>query len=260
MNAISREAPPGLKWILVCENCKYCLSFECLVCYIKNSPACVNILQAWLNKFNGLESYGPYFRNSRDLFRGIMTGGPHQGQVYIMLYSPFMTYQDYCMILHQVKHDGCIWLTFECDTFKEFYYSWSGWLYLLMWQYCPRDIDFFNQTDRDSFKIWFHAEICEVAQHEAWFMFSLSFVYSDLKEGPDQQLKVQSDFYGHTCVPMDELIPAMMGSHFYESFSGLPPFADDDVSPPSSHEINSVDSGASFDSIEEHNILNHMEA
>jgi hypothetical protein len=67
-----------------------------------------------------------------------MTGGPHQGQVYIILQSPYITYQDYCMILHQVKHDGCIWLTFECDTFKEVYYSWSGWLYLLMWQYCPQ--------------------------------------------------------------------------------------------------------------------------
>ena len=123
MNAMKREAPPGFKWILVCKNCKYCFCFECLACYIKNSPACVNILQEWLNKTCGLISYGPYFRAHRDLYRGIMTGGPHQGQVYIILQSPYISYQDYCMILHQVKHDGCIWLTFECDTFKEVYYS-----------------------------------------------------------------------------------------------------------------------------------------
>jgi len=49
----------------------------------------------------------------------------------------------------------------------------------------------------------------------------------------------------------------MMGSPFFESFSGLPPFADDDVSPPSSHRANSE---ASFDSIEEFNIINRMEA
>jgi hypothetical protein len=51
----------------------------------------------------------------RDLFRGIMTGGPFQGQVYICLYTPYLTYQDYCMIMHQVKYDGCIWIHFECD-------------------------------------------------------------------------------------------------------------------------------------------------
>jgi hypothetical protein len=141
MDAISREAPPGFKWILVCTHCTYCLCFEYLACCIKNSPACTNILQEWLNKTSGMISYGLYFREQRDLFRGIMTGGPNQGQVYICLYSPYLSYQDYCKIMHQVKHDGSIWITFECDSFKGFYYSWSGWLYLLMWQFCPRDLD-----------------------------------------------------------------------------------------------------------------------
>jgi hypothetical protein len=104
-----------------------------------------------------------------------MTGGPHQGQVYSALYTPYITYTDYCMIMHQIKYDGNAWITFECDSFKEFYYSWSGWLYLLFWQYCPKDVDFFNETDNEAFKIWFHAEVCEAAQHEAWFVFSLSF-------------------------------------------------------------------------------------
>ena len=262
INAISREAPPGFKWILVCEHCTYCLCFECLACCIKNSPACTNILQEWLNMTSGLISYGAYFREQRDLFRGIMTGGPNQGQVYISLFSPYLTYQDYCKIMHQVKHDGSIWITFECDNFKEFYYSWSGWLYLLMWQFCPRDLDFFNQTDRDAFKIWFHAEICEAAQYEAWFIFDLTFETSDLMEAAstsqNRQYYIKSNYYGRTCIPQDELVPGMMGSPFYESFSGLPPFADDDISPPASHLYDS--DADSLDSVGEHNIVNRMEA
>jgi hypothetical protein len=61
-----------------------------------------------------------------------------------------------------------------------------------------------------------------------------------------------------TCVPPDELIPNMMGSPFYESFSGLPPFADDDISPPASHLYD--DDADSLDSVGEYNLLNRMEA
>jgi hypothetical protein len=190
-----------------------------------------------------------------------MTGGPNQGQVYILLHTPFLTYQDYCMIMHQAKYDGCIWITFECDTFSDWHYSWSGWLYLLMWQFCHRDLVFFNQTDKDAFKMWFHAEISEAAHFEAWFVFCLSFTTTDLFESActssHRQFHIKNNYYGSTCVPKDELIPGMMGSPFFESFSGLPPFADDDVSPPSSHRANNE---ASFDSIEEFNIINRMEA
>jgi hypothetical protein len=185
-----------------------------------------------------------------------MTGGPHQGQVYISLFTPYLTYQDYCTILHQIKYDGCCWITFECDLFKDHYYSWSGWLYLLFWNYCPRDADFFNQTDRDAFKIWFHAEVCEAAQHEAWFVFSLSYETCNLLEqntdGPPCY-KIRSNYFGTTCVPEDELISAMQGSPFYRSFSSLPPFSSDHSSPPSSHDYNS---DFSFDSVAEYNETN----
>jgi hypothetical protein len=152
-----------------------------------------------------------------------MTGSPHQGQVYISLYTPYLSYEDYCTILHQIKYDGCCWLTFECDLFKDHYYSWSGWLYLLFWTYCPRDVDFFSKTDREAFKIWFHAEVCEAAQHEAWFVFSLSYMGSDLHYVPIEPYdppcyKVTSTYYGNLCVPDDELIPSMKGSPFYRSF------------------------------------------
>jgi hypothetical protein len=59
------------------------------------------------------------------------------------------------------------------------------------------------------------------------------------------------------CVPDNELIPAMQGSPFYKSFSGLPPFSSDHSSPPSSHEYNS---DYSFDSVAEYNIQNMLEA
>jgi len=191
-----------------------------------------------------------------------MTGGPHQGQVYISLYTPYLTYEDYCTILHQIKYDGCVWLTFECDLFKDQYYTWSGWLYLLFWTYCPRDADFFNQTDREAFKIWFHAEVCEAAQHEAWFVFSLSYMHSTLKYLPTEPYqppcyKVISTYYGDECIPDNELIPAMQGSPFYRSFSSLPPFSSDHSSPPASHDYNSE---FSFDSIVEYNIENILEA
>jgi hypothetical protein len=115
--------------------------------------------------------------------------------------------------------------------------------------------DFFNHTDQLAFKMWLHAEICEAGQHDAWFVFSLSHVASDLKEvtvpSGESYFKSYSDYYGSTCVPEAELMPVMMGSPFYESFSGLPPFSDDNSSPPSSHRY---DSDASFDSIAEFNI------
>lgn len=262
LNTISSPAPPGFKWILVCTDCKYCFCFECLASCIKNSPCQIDILNNWLMKNSGMESYSNYFRERRDLLHCIMTGGPNQGQVYLCLYTPYMTYQDYCMILQQVKHDGCIWITFECDNFKDHYYSWSGWLYLLFWHYCPRDLDFFNETDRTAFKIWFHAEVCEAALHEAWFTFSLSYVGSflepDASSSTASSFKIVSDYYGHRCIPKDELIEAMRGSPFYESFGSLPPFSDDHSSPPSSHGYDS--DGMSFDSIAEFNINNSMEA
>jgi len=257
-----KEAPLGFKWILVYTDCTYCLCFDFLACHIKNSPASLRILEFWIDKYNGYESFGRYFRENRDLFRGIMTGGPHQGQVYISLYSPTLSYKDYCKILHQIKYAGCCWLTFECDLFKDYYYSWSGWLYLLFWQYCPRDADFFNNTDKEAFKIWFHAEICEAAQHEAWFVFNLSYMSSELHYVPTEPYqppcyKVTSKYYGNLCVPEDELIPALQGSPFYRCFSGLPPFSSDHNSPPSSHEYNSE---FSFDSVAEYNIQNMLEA
>lgn len=262
LNAISREAPPGFKWILVCTECKYCLCFDCLACCIKNSPCQIEILNNWLMNNSGMESYSSYFRERRDLFHGIMTGGPNQGQVYICLYTPYLTYLDYCMILQQVKHDGCIWITFECESFKDHYYSWSGWLYLLFWLYCPRDIDFFNQTDKDAFKMWFHAEICEAGLHEAWFTFSLSYIGTRLMAMPSSSTetayKITSEYFGSRCVPEDELIQNMQGSPFYHSFGCLPPFSDDHSSPPSSHGYDS--DAMSFDSIAEHNINNRFEA
>jgi hypothetical protein len=96
-------------------------------------------------------------------------------------------------------------------------------------EYCPRDADFFNNTDKEAFKIWFHAEVCEAAQHEAWFVFSLSYMGSELHYVPTEPYeppcyKVTSNYYGNLCVPEDELIPAMQGSPFYRCFSGLPPF------------------------------------
>jgi hypothetical protein len=51
--------------------------------YIKNSPAYFNIVREWFLKNHFITSHGDYFRSHRDLFRGIMTGGPFQGQVYI---------------------------------------------------------------------------------------------------------------------------------------------------------------------------------
>ena len=117
-------------------------------------------------------------------------------------------------------------------------------MYLLFWTYCPRDADFFNQTDREAFKIWFHAEVCEAAQHEAWFVFNLSYMSINLRDisttpSAPPCYKITSTYHGNTCVPDDELIPAMQGSPFYKSFSGIPPFSSDHSSPPSSHDYNS---------------------
>lgn len=260
LSVVINKPPPGFKWVLVCNDCTYCLCFDCLSRYIKNSPACLEILNK--TQYHLVSSNGDYFRNHRELFRGIMTGGPFQGQVYICLYTPYLTYLDYCMIMQQVKYDGCIWITLECDTFRDYHYNWSGWFYLLFWQYCPRDSEFFNEVDQLGFKMWLHAEICEAGQHDAWFVFSLTHVNSWLIEAsypndPEFNFKVKSEFYGRTCVPVEDLMTVMAGSPFFESFSGMPPFSDDHSSPPASHYY---DSDASFDSIEEHNIINRMEA
>jgi hypothetical protein len=136
--------------------------------------------EKWIQMYNHYDSYGRYFRESRNLFRGIMTGGPNQGQVYISLYSPDLSYEDYCKIMLQTKYDGSCWITFECSSFKDYYYFWSGWLYLLFWSYCPRDAEFFRNTSKEAFKQWFIAEVQEAAHYEAWFVFNLSFRGSEL--------------------------------------------------------------------------------
>jgi hypothetical protein len=110
--------------------------------------------------------------------------------------------------------------------------------------------------------MWFHAEICEAAQHEAWFVFNLSFYGSELHYLPTQPhesvfYKVISEYYGEICVAEEDLILAMQGSPFYRCFSGLPPFSNDHISPPSSHEYNSE---FSFDSVAKMNIQNMLEA
>jgi hypothetical protein len=254
--------PPGFKWILVCENCKYCYCFDCLSCSIRSSPTCINILNKWVQTCNHYVSYFDYFRMSHNMARGSITGGPMQGQIYILLYTPCITYEDYCKIMLQVKYDGSCWIIFECSTFKESQIWWSGWLYILFWTYCPRDILFFGSS-KDAFKHWFRAEIEEAAHYEGWFVFNLSFQGSELNferfEPPQPQTyKVTSEYYGDLCVPEDELIPAMQGSPFYKCFSGLPPFSHEHSSPPSSHF--DYGSDGSFDSIAEYNIINRMEA
>jgi hypothetical protein len=256
------DAPPGFKWILVCNNCKYCYCFECLECCIKSSPACINILNSWVQSKNHLRSFISYFRTSQNITRGIITGGPFQGQVYIYIYTPDISYEDYCAIMSQTKFDGSCWILFDCSTFRDYLYWWSGWLYLLLWTYCPRDIQFFGSS-KDAFRQWLRAEVEEAAHYNAWFVFNLSFqgselIYENSNPPNPQNYKVTSEFYGDLCVPEDDLIPAMQGSPFYKCFSGLPPFSDIHGSPPSSHF--NYDSGDSFDSIAEHNINNWMEA
>jgi hypothetical protein len=260
--SIRDAPPPGFKWILVCNNCKYYYCFDCLVCSIKSSPACINILNNWVQSCNHQHSYYSYFRYSHNVARGIMSGGPYQGQVYFVLYTPCITYEDYCKIMLQTKYDGSCWIIFECSTFKDTPIWWSGWLYILYWTYCPRDADFFGAS-KEAFIQWFRAEIEEATHHEGWFVFNLSFLGSELqfeKTKPAQppSYKVISEYFGDLCVPEDELIPAMQGSPFYKCFSGLPPFSKEHSSPPSSHF--GYDSDASFDSVAEYNIVNRMEA
>ena len=74
----------------------------------------------------------------------------------------------------------------------------------------------------------------------------------------ERNFQIKSNYFGKTCVPPDELIPQMMGSPFFESFSALPPFSDDHSSPPASHLYDS--DADSFDSVGEFNIINRMEA
>lgn len=185
-----------------------------------------------------------------------------QGQKYIYLYTPCITYEDSCAIMIQTKYDSSCWILFDCSTFRESQIWWSGQLYILFWKYCPRDVLFFG-SDKDAFIHWFQAEIEEASHYEAWFIFNLSFQGSELlceRFNPPnpQSYKVTSDFFGDICVPDDELILAMQGSPLYKCFNGLPPFSDHHGSPPSSQY--NYDSGDSFDSIAEHNINNWMEA
>jgi len=164
--------------------------------------------------------------------------------------------------MSQTKYDGSCWILFDCSTFKGYLYWWSGWIYLLLWTYFPRDILFFG-SNKDAFKQWLHAEVEEAAHYNAWFVFNLSFQGSELvyeKSNPPnpQTFKVTNEFYGDLCVPKDDLILAMQESQFYRCFSGLPPFSDIHGSPPSSQY--NYDNGDSFDSIAEHNINNWMES
>jgi hypothetical protein len=80
--------------------------------------------------------------------RGIMTGGPFKDKFIIVLYTPCITYEDYCKIMLQTKFDGSCWIIFECSTFKDTPIWWSGWLYILFWTYCPRDVDFFKAVKK----------------------------------------------------------------------------------------------------------------
>ena len=122
-----RDVPPArFKWILVCENCKYCYCFDYLSCSIRSSPTCINILNKWVQTCNHYVFYFDYFRMSHNMARGSITGGPMQGQIYIFLYTPCITYEDYCKIMLQVKYDGSCWIIFECSTFKESQIWWSG--------------------------------------------------------------------------------------------------------------------------------------
>ena len=150
--SIRDAPPPGFKWILVCTDCEYCYCFNCLSCYIRSSPACINILNNWIQKYNHCSSYFSYFRESQIMARGSVTGGPMQGQKYILIYTPCISYENYCKIMLQVKHDGCCWIIFECSTFKDTPIWWSGWLYILFWTYCTRDVYFFKSS-KEAFTI-----------------------------------------------------------------------------------------------------------
>jgi hypothetical protein len=259
------DAPAGFKWVLICDKCKYCYCFECLQYCIKSSPLCKNILEKWIQANNHCIPNHSYFVQSHKLSRGTITGGPMQGQRYIYLYTPCITFEDYCAIMIQARFVGSCWILFDCETFKENQIWWSGWLLILLWKYCPRDVLFFGSS-KDAFKYWLRSEVEEAAHYNAWFVFNLSFqgnelLYDHSEPPAPQSYKVFSDYYGDLCVPEEDLIPAMQGSPFYKCFNGLPPFSDYFGSPPSSHfNYDSNDSGDSFDSITEHNIINSMEA
>ena len=117
--SIRDAPPPGFKWILFCNNCKYCYCFECLTCCIKSNLACINILNKWIQSYNHFTSYYSYFRVSHNMARGVITGGPMQGQVYIILYTPCISYEYYCKIMLYAKYEGSCWIIFECSMFKE---------------------------------------------------------------------------------------------------------------------------------------------
>lgn len=194
------DAPPGFKWILVCENCKYCYCSKCLTCCIKSSPACKDILNKWVQSKNHYTSYLSYFRSSQNLTKGIISGGPMQGQVYIYLYTPCISYEDFCAIMIQTKNDSLCQILFDCSTFRDSHIWWSGWLYLLFWTYCPRDILFFGSSE-DVFKHWFQVEVEEATHYKAWFVFNLSFqggefIYDKFDPPNPQSYKVTISFYG----------------------------------------------------------------
>jgi len=116
---INNVPPPGFKWILVCNNCIYCYCFDCLSCRIRSIPTCINILNKWVQTYNHCISYLGYLRMSHNMARGSIPGGPMQGQIYILLYTPCITYEDYCKIRLQAKYEGSCWIIFECSMFKE---------------------------------------------------------------------------------------------------------------------------------------------
>jgi len=251
---INPVAPTGFKCVLFFDHCRYCYYFECLEYCIKSSPTCKNILEKWIQSNNHCIPNNSYFVQSHRMSRGTISGGPMQGQRYINFYSPNLTYDDYCAVMIQARYAGSSWILFDCETFQENQIWWSGWLFVLLWQYCPRDVVFFGRS-KDDFKHWLRSEVEEAAHYNAWFVFNLSFQDSELqyvqtKPPTPQSYKVSSEFYGDLCVLDEDLIPAMQGSPFYKCFNGLPPFSDHYDSPPTSH-INyaSDDSGDSFNSV-----------
>jgi hypothetical protein len=74
---------------------------------------------------------------------------------------------------------------------------------------------------RSTFTVWLKSEVEEVAHYNAWFVFNLSFLGSDLLEVHQEPpiphvYKFSSKFYGEVCVPDEYLIPGMQGSPFFK--------------------------------------------
>jgi hypothetical protein len=217
------DAPPGFKWILVCKDCKYCYCFDCLTYCIKSSPACKDILNKWVQSYNHFSSYTSYFRPSHNIARGIITGGPMQGQIYIYIYTPCISYEDYCAIMLQTKYDGSCWILFECSTFKESHLWWSGWLYLLFGLTAPEIFcslvavkmhsnTSFVQRLKKQLTMKHGLYLTYHFKEASLFMKSLSPHILKLTRSPVNFMEI--------CVfQTTSSLPAMQGSPFYKCFS-----------------------------------------